>query len=327
METAVLRLGLAGFGTGEQDAIRKVAAGFRGAEWLCGGPDGADAWLVNCARASWTGKQMRVTCTDAAGRATPVLMDSTSRPIAFTGAVAAQIPAPSPLLFELSRPDSLLAVLRQLDRKLHAAKTCFWTAAHILAHHATIGKALFELRAGAELLAVVDMKGDVAVSPVATEGSFEHAAWKHRARKTVTVPDHFRRCPLSQLMWQYTTRTRQDLLPERYRDGSIFFRRPPRVDPELITDTHLSITRQLALGPTSLRELQAALGIDERIAARALADLYFVGSITSNPERAWQRSVRGALWSSRPTALDAGEPTPIYKGVRPDAPHSTAPLL
>jgi hypothetical protein len=326
METAVLRLGLIGFSASEQEAIRGVAAGFRQADWLCVGPDGADAWLVNGKRAVWAhGQHVRVTGTDAAGRATAILIDSTSRPTAFADGAAAQLLAP--LLFDMSRPETLVPVLRQLDSKLHGAKTCFWTAAHLIAHHATTGKALFELRAGPELLAVVDMKGEVAVSPVAPESSFDKAAWKHRARKSVLVPDHFRRCALAQLMWQYTTRTRQELLPERYRDGSIFFRRPPRVGPELISDVHLSITRQLALGPTSLPELQKALAIEERIASRALADLYFVGSITSNPERAWQRSDRGALWASRPASLDADKPTPIYKGARPDAPHSTAPLL
>lgn len=326
METAVLRLGLAGFSADEQETIRKVASGLRQADWQCGGPDGADAWLVNSERiTSAQGTQVRLASTDAALRPAPILIDSASRPTAFAGAAAAQLPAP--LRFDLARPETLVLVLQQLDRELHAAKTRYWTAAHIIANHATIGKAMFELRAGQELLAVVDMKGDVAISPVAPESSFEKAAWKHRARKTVSIPDHFQRCPLAQLMWQYTTRTRQELLPERYRDGSIYFRRPPRVEPELITDTHLSITRQLALGPTSLRELQSALGIGQLVASRALADLYFVGSITSNPERAWQRSVRGVLWASRPASLEAAEPTPIYKGVVPDAPHSTAPLL
>jgi hypothetical protein len=66
-------------------------------------------------------------------------------------------------------------------------------------HNGTVGKALFELQAGAAVLAIADMKGTVFISPHATEQEFDHAVWKHRARKTVDVPPGFERHALAEL--------------------------------------------------------------------------------------------------------------------------------
>jgi hypothetical protein len=323
METAVLRLGLAGFSGGEERAIRDHAAKDRNVHWLAGRTEGADAWLVNGARVTAAhGAHVRVMCDDGSGRAVPVVLDTASRPTAFASPVPQHASDRLHHEFDLRRPATLGLVLAALGRDLHPAKLCFWTAAHILAHHSTIGKAMFELQADGEMLAVVDMKGEVAISTSASESSLDRAAWKHRARKSVHVPGSFQRCPLPELLWRYTTRTRRDLLPERYRDAVVFFRRPPRVGAELVGDVHLVVSRELALGPMTLAELQAATRIGEDDIARALADLYYVGSITSNPERAWKGSVRSGPWSSRMGLLPS-EPGALPQETR----HTTAPLL
>lgn len=328
METAVLRLGLAGFNATEEAVIRQVVAAYKGADWSCVGADGADAWLVNGARTTHAhGALVRVTCADASGHAAAIVLDTSSRPVAFSKPVAAGATAAGTHpLFALSQAASLTAALKQLERELHATKACFWTAAHLIAHHATVGKAMFELQSGTELVAVVDMKGEVAISPTATEASFDRAVWKHRARKTVAVPGWFRRMPLPELMWHYTTRTRRDMLPQRFRDGDIFFRRPPRVSPELVADIHLMISRQLAIAPAKFAQLRSAIGADDEVLARALAAMYYVGSITSNPDRAWTGSVRGALWS-QPAPLEAMPSSPAHPAFRREAPPTTAPLI
>jgi hypothetical protein len=327
METAVLRLGLAGFRAGEKAAIEKIAAAFRRTDWLCGDADGADAWLIDGAHVTDAqGEHVRVMCTDAAGRMQPIVIDGASRPLAFARAPGVRVPTGTHPVFDFSQPATLTRVLQQFDRELHAAKTRFWTAAHILEHHATVGKAIYELRAGAEVLAVVDMKGDVAVSPTAAESSFDEAVWVHRARKAVTVPAWFQHTTLSHLVWQYMTGTRRELLPPRYRDCPIFFRRPPRVDPQLIGDIHLLVSRQLALGPATLADLSSALHLDDEAVSKALAALYFVGSVTSNPDRAWKGSVRGGLWS-QPAPLAGDAMMPSAPRMQRDAPPSTAPLM
>lgn len=326
MEKAVLRLGLAGFGPRERAAMRGAAATVGTCEWQFVGTEGADAWMVEgaCVMAAH-GKSVRVMTKDAGGRAAPVVLDAASRPIAFSRPTAIPMAAGSSPTFSTSRPESLAPVLRAFEAGLGTTKACFWTAAHLVAHHATVGKAMFELCAGSEVLAVVDMKGDAAVSPTATEGAFDAAVWKHRARKAVAVPAWFHRVGLEPLMWDYLNRTRLQLLPDRYRECAIYFRRPPRVDPALIGDVHLIISRQLAIGPLTLRELQKTLSLGEDAVARALAAMYYVGSITSNPDRAWRGSVRGALWS-RPAELGDEQAPPAHRAPR-DAPHSTAPLL
>lgn len=226
-------------------------------------------------------------------------------------------------MFNLRRPESLVPVLAELERCLQVRKACYWTAEHLVQHNATVGKAIFELRAGSHLLAVADMKGEVAVWPKASEKDFEQAVWKHKARKTVAIPQEFERYSLAQLIWQYTTRTNRKLLPKRYRECDIFFRRPPRVDPQLIEDTHLLVMRELALGPCTLAELQTRMGAAAETSAveAALASLYFVGSITSNPERASHTSGRGGLTAIAPQA--------VYGNERqiPDTRPTTAPLI
>ena len=327
METAVLRLGLAGFTKPERDLIGEVAARFRRCYWTCGEPEGADAWLLNGARiARVQSPHVRVICADGARQGMPIVLDSSSRPAAIALPTPAQVPSAS--TFHLRDPVTLVRILGNFDRQLHHRKVCYWTAAHLIEHNATVGKALYELRSGGELLAVADMKGEVAVSPIATESSFDSAVWKHRARKTVTVPATFARHSLEQLMWEYTLRTRrEDLLPKRYRECAIFLRRSPRIEANLIDDDQLKIMRELALGPMSFDELRATLQLEGRVLARALAALYYVGSITSNPERASHVSGRGGLWAVRASATDRAPLNAASRQAGSDTRPSTTPLL
>jgi hypothetical protein len=326
METAVLRLGLAGFDAREQGAIREIAEMHRAVQWVCTGVDGADAWLVNGARVARTkGDQLRVITESGDGKATAIVLDAGSRPTALAVFEGVE-PSPSVRRFDLRRPESLVPVLADFAQRLHEKKLCYWTAAHLVQHNATVGKAIFELVAGSKLIAVADMKGEVAISPTAKETDFDLGVWKHRARKNVSVPDNFVHHNLTLLLWQYTTRSARDLLPARYRECTIFFRRPPRLDPQLIEDVHLLVMRELAIAPATLARLQSLLKSDGKAVERALAALYFVGSVTSNAERASQVSSRGGL-ASTPGVLADDAAHLRATGSSGDMRPSTVPLL
>jgi DNA-binding transcriptional ArsR family regulator len=109
------------------------------------------------------------------------------------------------------------------------------------------------------------------------------------------VPQNFARASLALLMWRYVSRSPRDLLPVRYRTGSIYFRRPPRIDPVLVDEEHLLVMRELAIRPASYDELKARLDMQDVVLARTLAALYYVGSITANRLRAGPTPVAGEL--------------------------------
>jgi hypothetical protein len=325
METPVFRLGLVGFSQREEQRLRSGISEYRHAHWRCGRPEGADAWLINGARMSQiVANRVRVVGADGPNTAAALLLDVSSRPVAIA------LPAPQQCqqlvahIFDPNQAGRLSTCLATLDVGLARLRRVYRTASHLVEHNATVGKAIYELRAGAQVLAVADMKGTVFISPQAGETQFRQAAWHHRARKTVAVPTDFEKHPLAELLWAYSTRTRRDLLPARYRDSLVYLRRPPRVPSELVGDVHLRIIRALAEQPLRMPDLVDTIGADDTTLARSLAALYLVGSITTNPERAWASSERGALWSSRVGLLnDATPPSRQDQDGRP----STAPLF
>jgi hypothetical protein len=308
METPVFRLGLVGFSEREEQLLRMGVGQYRQAHWRCGRAEGADAWLINGARVGRIhGTQVRVIASGDAGGEKALLLDVGSRPTAVT--------LPAPLLLQqltglscdLRRAETVSACLAALDGRLAQLRRLYWIAAHLVKGNDMVGKAVYELRTGSQLLAVADLKGTVSVFPGATEADLEQAVWKHRARKLLEAPMDFEQHALSELLWTYTTRTRLNLLPERYTQGPIYLRRPPRVRTELLGDLHLRIIRELAIAPARLAQLVERIGVDAKAAGRALAALYYVGSVTSNPERAWATSSQqGGPWSSRASLVDDG---------------------
>jgi hypothetical protein len=145
------------------------------------------------------------------------------------------------------------------------------------------------------VIAVVDMRGEAAVLPSVRPGNFETAVWKRVDRERISVPPNFARASLSELMWSYVCRSSRNLLPERYRSCTIYFRRPPRVNPLLLSEEHLLVTRELALRPCRYEELVQKVEADEGAVSRALAALYYVGAVTSTRARAAPTSLAAEL--------------------------------
>ncbi|CAA9400673.1 MAG: hypothetical protein AVDCRST_MAG51-874 [uncultured Ramlibacter sp.] len=324
-ETPIFRLGLIGFSDREVQLLRSGVARYSGVEWQCGQPEGADAWLVNGARvARSVGSTVRVIARNAAEGGTALMVDISSRPTAIAAPVPQVLQGPETRFFDLRKTETLLTCLAAFDRELAPLKRSFWIAANLASSEILVGKAAYELRAGEQLLAAADMKGKVFVLPELTEQQLDQAEWKHRARKTVKAPEDFEQHLLAEMLWIYTTRTRRELLPERYFDSQIYLRRPPRVRAELLEDLHLRVIRELAAAPANLAELVKRLAVKKSPLVRALAALYYVGSITANPERAWAASAQQSSWASRAGAFEDG--AGALRAARTGQP-STTPLL
>ena len=325
METPVFRLGLVGFDAREEKIVRDAAGRYRGAVWECGGPEGADAWILNGARVGRTeGASVRVVASHGAADRGTLVLDLASRPTVVAAPAPQALQQLAPLRFDLRDADGFHACLAEVDRRLARLRRVYWVAAHLVKCNDMVGKAVYELRMGLLLLAIADMKGVVSILPGLREAQIEQAVWKHRSRKLLDVPPDFEQYSLAEVLWTYTTRTRLDLLPEHYTEKPVYLRRPPRVPTEMIRDAHLQVVRELAIAPARFTELMDRTGIDSQTLARTLAALYYVGSITSNPERAWGASHSSGHWGSRTSAMeqDAGN----FRVPREGQP-STTPLL
>jgi hypothetical protein len=317
LELPLLRLGLAGFTAEQQQPVQALLAEGTGEAtlWELGHMDGADAWWINGARTQTLGADhIRVASGVAGGRSIQIHMPDVDRPLGFARPLPAGFEARCS--FDLASRTSMKDVLRQFEIWLAPITAQFCLAAHIVEHQSALGVGKFELCLGSQVLAVVDMQGEAAVRATVGPADFEGSWW--RRSDSVTVPEHFARTSLAQLMWQYTVRTQRELLPKHYRTGLLYFRRAPHLPQRFIKDSHLLIMRELMLAPANFEELQQRCGLSEARLARELASLYFVGSITSNPKRA-------ARTTATHSHLDSIVPSELPPARRPKSVDLTAP--
>lgn len=302
----MLKLGLAGFSPDQELAVQAAVAGSRNVQWACGGMAGADAWFINgqCTQLLGAGR-IRVASRHVGGRSIQVSLSEARRPVAFASPLPATLDAVC--TFDVAERASILEVMRLFEVVLAPAAAQFWLAAHIVEQQDVLGAGCYELRAKGHLIAVVDMKGEACVLPSVRATNFDIGVWTRVDRERLKVPDNFCRASLAELMWRYVCRSPRPLLPDRYRQGPIFFRRPPRLDPVLVEESHLLVMRELAIQPASFDELKARLGLDEAGLGRALAALYYVGSITANRTRAGPTTVAAMLHTRVHAVSNYGE--------------------
>lgn len=324
-ELPLFRLGLAGFTPEQQQAIGALLADAGGATlWEIGEADGADGLWLNGARTQTLGgDRVRVAAGQPGGRSVQLHLPDIGRPLGFARPLPPGFEAPCS--FDPSSRSSMRAALRQFEAWLTPLGAQFCLASCIVEHQSALGSGKFELCLDSQVLAVVDMQGDVAVRATLGPADFEGTWW--RRSESSAVPENFARTSLAQLMWQYGARTQRDVLPERYRSGLLYFRRAPHLPQRLIKDSHLLIMRELMLAPATFQELQQRCGFPEARLARELASLYFVGSITSNRKRAARFAPRAGGPDSTPgqTQFDSVVPPELPPSRRPRSADFTAP--
>ncbi|MBI2769876.1 MAG: hypothetical protein HYX47_09650 [Burkholderiales bacterium] len=288
IELPVLRLGLAGFSAGQKAELDAMLhnASPGGHQWQVGRFADADAWWVNGSRVQLLPDgNVRIGAGTPTDRSLQLDLAQVDRPIAFTLPLASRKFEPA-YTFESDSLASVHGLLKKFEGWLQPVAAQFALAARILEQESVLGSGIYHVTSNGALIAVVNMKGDLGVLPSAGPTDFDAAMWIRRPSAATDVPESFVRTTLSQLMWQYALRTTRDVLPGRYRNTPIYFRRPPRISQRLITDAHLLVVRELATAPGTFEELQQRTGLGAPQLARNLSALYLVGSITSNPKRA-----------------------------------------
>ena len=311
-ELPVLRLGLAGFSR-EEEAQLCVELAWRATEkqmvWQVGPLREADAWCVNGSRlrrlpdGTW-----RIVPAHPSERAVRINPDQVDWPVAFS------MPAGPPdfdpaYRFELDSPQSIQALLEQLEGWLRPVMVQFSLAAHIVHENVDLNAGVYHVTVHGKLYAVVSRRSGIGVWPIANPVHLAHAVWSRRPDAADAVPASFARVPLAEAMWQYATRTARDCLPAHYRRKRLYLLRPPPVPTGLLSDRCLLLVRELTRGPGTFAELAVRTGTAGADLARQVAALYVVGSVTANPKRVQAAAEPGwnsSLLSQPPDTIAAG---------------------
>ena len=289
IEVPVLRLGLAGFSEAQQRAAAETVRAARSAraEWQIASFPDADAWWVEGSRTMvLPGAILRVQPGVPSGRSVQLALADVDRPVGFTLplGVAGFQPA---VTFDPANQPQAIAVLNQFANWLQNMLAQFCLASSLAEQQPTLSSGSWEVLRGSDLVAVVDLRLGAGVAPGVGASDLAEASWCIRDFGAVKIPASFPRSSVSQLMWQYASRTTRDLLPPHYRQQPLYFRRPPKLPQRQLRDAHLLLLRELVAQPgMNFEQLQQATGLAEEPLARHLSALYVVGSITANPRRA-----------------------------------------
>jgi hypothetical protein len=316
MELPLLRLGLAGFSLEQQDRLDTLLQQASSSSWQIGRFADADAWCVNGAHVQvLPDSTIRIASGEPGGRSLHLDLRDVDRPVAFALPLASRRFEPL-CTFHADSLASVGAVLDKFEAWVRPLIAQFYLASRILEQESVLGRGIHHVSADGVLIGVVDMRGETGVLPTAGAMDFENAMWERFPASAGRIPEHFVRSSLAHLMWQYAVRTSRDVLPERYRTGLLYFRRPPRLPPRFMTDAHLLLLRELACAPGDFEALQQRTGLGGAALARDLAALYLVGAITSNPRRAAPVAARPgsdshAQQHSVPSGMDSEPPASL----------------
>jgi hypothetical protein len=316
-EVPRLWLGLAGFDADQRSAIAQMLN--RSPDlprWELSTFSGADAWVLNgdrCRVAS-NGTLEVVPGLPSEKRLRLDLSD-VDRPVAFATPVPGDLEARCTV--DPGSPASVQGMLLQFDVWLRFERAQFELGAHVIRLGAALRHGVFHLMRDGNLLAVLDFrKGNAGLAPGLHPADVAHAQWHKRPAAAADIPPGFVSSSPVQFAWTYVRRSERDMLPQQYREQTIYFRRVPRVSLRLLGDTQLLLLRELSIQPSTLAGLAERTEIAREELDHALACLYYAGSITTTAAKAARPYSRlpsdSVRDSSNPASLlSGGGPLPI----------------
>lgn len=288
LEQPVLWLGLAGFSARQGEKLAAMLSGTRAGwpVWQVSPFAEADAWWVNGSAVTLVQDGTLRVRGDGGTAPFQLNMHEIDRPVAFASPLPPESFEPK-YTFNPASEKSALGVLQHFEGWLRPLRAQFALGSQLMAREARLKPGVYHVSQKGTLLAVVNLRDwQVGLSPTARPIDFDEAQWDKRPDSAAGIPEKFVRVSLTQLMWAYSQRTANDVLPKRYRAGTIYYRRPPRLPMRWLKDSHLLLLRELSTGPGNLENLRQRTGLDAARLGRDLASLYFAGSITSTKSNA-----------------------------------------
>ena len=283
-----MRLGLLGFPEATADRLAAWMADSPPGwpEWQAFDPHLADAWLIAGDSVDVLGRDALVIChpRDTDERLT-LHRTEVDRPLAF----AAPLPDgfASDEQFDANDEASVRQRLQRFEAWLRPLRAQFTLGALLADRLDQYRSGVVHLTREGRLLAVLDLEqARVGVFIPARPVDLVEAEWVRRPASANDIPSTFIRLPLHRVLWTYAVRTRQDVLPPRYRQLTVHLRRVPRLPARWFDDLHLLIMRELMSSPATLTDLIARTRSPADAVAHHLAALYFGGAVTTDAESA-----------------------------------------
>ncbi len=284
MTAPMMRMGLIGF-SDEQYLLNLLMTRNRVVRWQSSPVAEADALWVNGMHVTpIRGSFIRVPSGQPDKAAISLNLQEIDRPIAFTLPISPQFSAP--LTFDPRSVESVSAILRAFELELNQATLELALGEEIARRRYDLRSSVFHLTLRGALVGIVTATGEVGLLPGLSGGDLSLAEWSGRPAAADAMPATFSRTTIARIMWRYVGRSDDDLLPPRYRQVRIYFRRMPSVSQRLIKDAHLAVISELGTMAQSVEQLAMATGMGDRQLSQVLGALYFAGAITTDARRA-----------------------------------------
>jgi DNA-binding transcriptional ArsR family regulator len=289
VEQPILRLGLLGFpepaGLRLQHWAGQTLAGWP--EWRCCDPHLADAWMIDGASVEVLGRdEVVIRHPHGSDERLTLNRAEVDRPLAF----ATPLPEgfASAEFFEAAEESSVRQRLQRFEAWLRPLRSQFALGAQLVERLPQFKQGgVVHLRLEDKLLAVIDIeRWQVGLLIPARPVDLAMAEWIHKPGLAREVPPSFIRLSLHRVMWTYAVRTLRDVLPQRYRDATLYLRRVPRLPAHWLDEVHLQLMRELMAQPASLRQLQQRTGLPETELGHHLAALYHAGALSTDADSA-----------------------------------------
>jgi hypothetical protein len=287
-EQPILWLGMSGFSP-EQRSTLEAALDRPGAvpRWRACAFGDADAWWVNGSKTQIAADgNLRVTAGLPTERALKLDLAVVDRPVAFSTPLACEDFEPA-CTFDPQSAPTVHAALLQFESWLWLTRAEFVLGALIIRRGSDARRGVWQVSHGDRLLAVLDFQQQrAAIMPRAHPVDLWDAIWQSRPLGAHDFPETFVQATPAQLAWAYVRRTDRDMLPERYRTDTIYYRRVPGVPMRWLRDSQLLLLRELSAQPSTLALLRQLTGMSEAQVCHDLTCLYYAGAITTTRAKA-----------------------------------------
>lgn len=323
-------MGLLGFP--DERHLRNLLSTRTRLPWVVSPAAEADALWVNGAHAQPLRNHMvRVPSAKPSEPATVLNLKEISRPVAFAYPLGNDYFNP-PNVFDPHSAESVAGILSRLEAELQGLRVELALGREIASRRYELRSPAFHLSLRGKLVGVVNVTGELGLSLSLSPNELAEVRWSGRPAAACAIPPEFRVTTMAHVMWHYVGRSDENLLPARYCQGLIYYRRMPQVTPRMIRDSHLALISELSTMPQSLEQLKASTGMGQTQACQTLAALYFAGSITTDLRKAargkpWARPADGPA-SGLDSSLPADDPILIRPSYhrRGDGAPDTVPL-
>jgi hypothetical protein len=286
-EVPVLWLGLAGFGSQARAVLAGIARGYGGSvDWRLSAFVDADAWLIDGAKVQVLESDcIRVSPGLPTERSLRLSMHEVDRPVAFSAPLADGFePRRS---FDLASPGTVHDTLTFLADWLKPRQAQFALGREIVQRGHALRHGVFHVNSGGRLIAILDLlKGRVGLSPSLSPELLAAATWTRMPPAARAIPPGFATTTIARLSWTYVRHSDQNLLPERYREGPIYFRGAPKVPLRWVSDSQLILIRELNTEPATMSDLRQLTALPAEQLEKDLTCLYFAGAITTTLSKA-----------------------------------------